>query len=100
THLQQLPGNEIKIDQTFVRDLKPNWSNAAIVKSMISLASNMGIDIVAEGVETVDEALLLREWGCRYAQGYYFHRPMRADAFAALCGFGSFAEATHPEPLK
>jgi diguanylate cyclase (GGDEF)-like protein/PAS domain S-box-containing protein len=85
THLQQLPVNEIKIDQTFVRDLKPEGPSAAIVKSMISLALNMGIDVVAEGVETPDQALLLRQWGCRYAQGYYFHRPMAAGDLARLC---------------
>ncbi len=100
THLQQIPVNEIKIDQTFLKNLKPEGSNAAIVKSMIGLALNMGIDVVAEGVETADQALLLRQWGCRYAQGYYFHRPMRANDFAKLCGFGSDAEAIHPEQLK
>lgn len=100
THLQQLPVNEIKIDQTFVHDLKPEGSNAAIVKSMIGLALNMGIDVVAEGVETAEQALLLRQWGCRHAQGYYFHRPVRASDFAKLCGFGSDADAIHPEPLK
>jgi diguanylate cyclase (GGDEF)-like protein/PAS domain S-box-containing protein len=93
THLQQLPVNEIKIDQTFVHDLNPEGSNAAIVKSMISLALNLGIDVVAEGVETADQALLLRQWGCRYAQGYYFHRPIRASDFARLCGFGSNADS-------
>lgn len=87
THLQQLPVNEIKIDQTFVRDLKREGPNAAIVKSMIGLGLNMGIDVVAEGVETAKQAELLREWGCRYAQGYFYHRPMPAKDFATLCGF-------------
>ncbi|SFJ48014.1 diguanylate cyclase domain-containing protein [Aerobium aerolatum] len=87
THLQQLPVNEIKIDQTFVRDLMREGPNAAIVKSMIGLGLNMGIDVVAEGVETAEQGELLREWGCRYAQGYFYHRPMPAKDFARLCGF-------------
>lgn len=100
THLQQLPVNEIKIDRTFVRDLKPDGSNAAIVKSMIGLALNMGIDVVAEGVETADQALLLRQWGCRYAQGYHFHRPLRANDFAKLCRIGSEAGVTGAESFN
>jgi diguanylate cyclase (GGDEF)-like protein/PAS domain S-box-containing protein len=100
THLQHLPVNEIKIDQTFVRNLKPDGPNAAIVKSMIGLGLNMGIDVVAEGVETAEQALLLRQWGCRYAQGYFFHRPMPADQFAALCGFGQAVEAVKAEPTQ
>ena len=100
THLQQLPVNEIKIDQTFVRDLRPEGPNAAIVKSMISLALNMGIDAVAEGVETAGQALLLRQWGCRYAQGYYFHPPLRAHDFARLCGIGSDTEVASPASFE
>jgi EAL domain-containing protein (putative c-di-GMP-specific phosphodiesterase class I) len=100
THLQQLPVNEIKIDRSFVRDLKPEGPNAAIVKSMIGLALNMGIDVVAEGVETADQALLLRQWGCRYAQGYYFQRPVQASDFAKLCGIGSVTGVTDSDSLK
>ena len=92
THLQRLPVNEIKIDQTFVRDLQSDGSNAAIVKSMIGLALNMGIDVVAEGVETAGQADLLRQWGCPYAQGNHFHHPVRAGDFARLCGLASAAE--------
>lgn len=89
THLQQLPVNKIKIDQTFVRDLKREGPNAAIVKSMIGLGLNMGIEVVAEGIETAEQAELLREWGCRYTQGYFYHRPMPAKEFATLCGFNT-----------
>ena len=84
THLQKLPVNEIKIDQSFVKDLADRGPNAAIVKSMINLGVGMGVDVVAEGVETGDQARLLREWGCRFAQGYYFFKPMPAKEFGRL----------------
>jgi len=100
THLQRLPVNEIKIDRTFVHDLTSDGSNSAIVKSMIGLALNMDIDVVAEGVETAEQARLLRQWGCRYAQGNHFHRPIPAAAFARLCGFGAEAQTMLPGQLR
>lgn len=84
THLQRLPVSEIKIDRSFVSDLGQRGTGTAIVKSMIHLALNMGIDVVAEGVETAEQAQLLQEWGCRYAQGYYFSKPLPADEFGAI----------------
>lgn len=54
------------------------------MKSMIHLALNMGIDVVAEGVETAEQAALLKEWGCRYAQGYYFSKPLPAAEFGPI----------------
>lgn len=84
THLQRLPVDEIKIDKSFVKDLGKGRSGTAIVKSMIHLGRNMGVDVVAEGVETAEQAELLKEWGCRFAQGYYFHRPMPASEFGPI----------------
>ncbi|RYG68137.1 EAL domain-containing protein, partial [bacterium] len=84
THLRKLPVNEIKIDQSFVKDLSDGGPNAAIVKSMIALGLSMGVDVVAEGVETAEQATLLLEWGCRFAQGYYFFKPMPAAEFGRL----------------
>jgi EAL domain-containing protein (putative c-di-GMP-specific phosphodiesterase class I) len=82
THLQRLPVNEIMIDRSFVCDL--GKSRTAIVKSMIHLGRNMGIDVVAEGVETPRQAALLKELGCRYAQGYYFSKPLPATEFGPI----------------
>lgn len=84
THLQRLPVNEIKIDRSFVTDLGKSRSATAIVKSMIHLGRNMGVDVVAEGVETAEQAALLTEWGCRFAQGYHFYRPLPAHEFARI----------------
>lgn len=84
THLQRLPVDEIKIDRSFVADLGRDRSGTAIVKSMIHLGQNMGVDVVAEGVETAAQAALLKEWGCRFAQGYYFYRPLPAKYFGRI----------------
>jgi diguanylate cyclase (GGDEF)-like protein/PAS domain S-box-containing protein len=84
THLQKLPVNEIKIDRSFVKALQVNGPNAAIVKSMISLGLNIGVDVVAEGVETAQQAKLLHDWGCPFAQGFHFFKPMSANAFGKL----------------
>lgn len=84
THLQRLSVNEIKIDRSFVSALGTGGSGEAIVKSMIGLGRSMGVDVVAEGVETSLQASLLRAWGCRFAQGYYFNRPLPGQEFASI----------------
>jgi len=80
-HLRELPIDEIKIDKTFVRDIVGNNANEAIVRSVMVLADRMGIDVVAEGVES--EAVLgcLRELGADIAQGYYLGEPMPLEEF-------------------
>jgi diguanylate cyclase (GGDEF)-like protein/PAS domain S-box-containing protein len=78
-YLQQLPIDEIKIDRSFVTNLPTEAGNAMIVRSTIELAHNLGLSVVAEGIE--DEATLemLVEHGCDIAQGYLFSRPCAAD---------------------
>lgn len=94
THLQRFPVDEIKIDQSFIRELAIDSSNAAIVKAMINLGRNLGMEVVAEGVETPTQALLLKSWGCHVAQGFLYARPMPADALPA------FAEDFSASPLS
>lgn len=86
THLQDLPVNEIKIDRSFIERIADKGANTAIVKSMISLGTNMGVDVVAEGVETAKQAKLLRAWGCKLAQGFHFYKPMPQEEFSRLHG--------------
>jgi diguanylate cyclase (GGDEF)-like protein/PAS domain S-box-containing protein len=76
THLQKFPVSEIKIDRSFIEGLHLNSGNAAIVKAMIALGRNIGMDVVAEGVQSADQGLLLHSWGCRIAQGFHYGRPM------------------------
>lgn len=76
SYLQYFPIGTLKIDRSFVMDMHKNEGSMALVKSIIALGKNMGMKIIAEGVEEEKEALTLREMGCDMAQGYYFAKPM------------------------
>ncbi|NUS61727.1 MAG: EAL domain-containing protein [Lysobacter sp.] len=80
--LMQLPSSELKIDRRFVVEASRNDAGRALLRSAIALGNELHQDVVAEGVETAEDARLLRELGCRYAQGYHYARPMPADALA------------------
>jgi EAL domain-containing protein (putative c-di-GMP-specific phosphodiesterase class I) len=75
-YLQRLPVVEIKADKSFVMTLASVPADAIIVRSIIDLAHNLGVGVVAEGVEDEETLELLVEYGCDEAQGYYFSRPM------------------------
>jgi diguanylate cyclase (GGDEF)-like protein len=77
--LQALPVDEIKIDRSFVANMENNPSDAAIVRSTIDLARNLGLVVTAEGVESAEVAAQLAEMGCQMAQGYALCRPLPAD---------------------
>ncbi|MEA2179551.1 MAG: diguanylate cyclase, partial [Solirubrobacteraceae bacterium] len=74
--LKRLPVRELKIDRSFVMDLLDDPGNAAIVRSTVDLAHNLGLRCVAEGVENAESWDLLAEWGCDRAQGYHLSRPV------------------------
>lgn len=76
SYLHYFPIDTLKIDQSFVRDMHKNESSMELVKSIIMLGKNMKMHIIAEGVETVEEARTLRDLGCDMAQGYYFCKPL------------------------
>jgi len=80
-YLKRLPVDELKIDQSFVRDMQTDADDAVIVRSTIDLAHNLGIAVVAEGVENVQVWNMLRELQCDLAQGYYMGRPMPVEEF-------------------
>ncbi|MBZ6078525.1 putative bifunctional diguanylate cyclase/phosphodiesterase [Microvirga puerhi] len=77
-HLKQFPVDDIKIDQSFVKDLENDADNAAIVLAVIELGLSLGMDVIAEGVETVEQAQFLKAKGCQQAQGNFFAHPMAA----------------------
>ena len=84
SNLQSLPVSEVKIDRSFVQAMTDNDEAAtAIVRSIISLGHNLGLDVVAEGVETNDALTALSLLGCDRAQGYLFAKPMPADQLRA-----------------
>lgn len=76
SYLHYFPINTLKIDQSFIREMHKNESTMELVKSIVSLGKNMKMTIVAEGVETLEDAKVLKEMGCHMAQGYYFAKPM------------------------
>ncbi len=78
THLRQLPVQWLKIDQSFVGDVTASEEAAAIVHTIIGLAQSLGLGLVAEGVETVEQLEFLRRRGCDLGQGYLFSKPMPA----------------------
>lgn len=76
SHLKQLPVDELKIDQSFVRSLETDDSDAAIVRTIITLGQSLGVEVIAEGVETEIARDLLIAQGCHRFQGFYFAKPM------------------------
>jgi EAL domain-containing protein (putative c-di-GMP-specific phosphodiesterase class I) len=76
TYLKQLAADDLKIDRSFVQGLGSDSYDTAIVASLISLAHNLNVRCVAEGVETVEQLSLLQQLGCDFAQGYLFSRPL------------------------
>lgn len=78
-HLKQLPVDEIKIDKSFVIEMEENENDAVIVRSTIDLAHNLGLKVIAEGVETKDAWDTLTILGCDHSQGYYMSKPLPAD---------------------
>jgi diguanylate cyclase (GGDEF)-like protein/PAS domain S-box-containing protein len=83
TNLKRLPIDQIKVDQSFVRDLTHDASDMAIVRTIIVMAESLGLDVIAEGVETLAQCELLDQYGCRGYQGYLFGRPVPLAVFVA-----------------
>ncbi|CRM96625.1 Cyclic di-GMP phosphodiesterase Gmr [Pseudomonas sp. 22 E 5] len=79
--LQRLPVQELKIDQSFVRNLNSTSGDGVIVRSTIEMSHNLGLKVVAEGVEFEPSLKLLKQWNCDTAQGYLISRPLNAMAF-------------------
>jgi diguanylate cyclase (GGDEF)-like protein len=80
--LSQLPIDVLKIDRSFIRDLTTSRSDRMIVQTTLTLAGSLGMQTVAEGVETREQADMLRELGCDTLQGYFIHRPVSAADLA------------------
>ncbi len=84
SYLKQLPLHQIKIDQSFVHDMHYDASNAIMIQTIIEMAKNFNLNVIAEGVETVEQLSMLKDLGCMEYQGYYFSKPIPLEQFEAL----------------
>jgi EAL domain-containing protein (putative c-di-GMP-specific phosphodiesterase class I) len=84
SYLHSFPFDVLKIDRSFVSRITEGEQPRQIVRTIVELARVMGMEVVAEGIETTEQYHLLRELGCRYGQGYLFARPMTAEAVTQL----------------
>jgi EAL domain-containing protein (putative c-di-GMP-specific phosphodiesterase class I) len=83
-YLKRLPLDQLKIDRKFVQDVLINADDAAIARTIVALADNLRLGVIAEGVETVAQRDFLASSGCHAYQGYFFGRPLPLAAFKAL----------------
>ncbi|HEY0268258.1 MAG TPA: EAL domain-containing protein, partial [Methyloradius sp.] len=80
-YLKQLPFTQVKIDKSFVRDIVEDANDAAIVQAIVGISKSLGINVIAEGVETKPQLDLLMQYGCYKFQGYFFARPLPLNEF-------------------
>jgi len=84
SRLRALPVDRLKIDQSFIAALDPHAAAGSIAGAMVAMGNSLGLNVVAEGVETEEQLHALRALGCSAAQGYLLGRPMRAEEFESL----------------
>jgi len=87
SYLKILPLDQLKIDRSFVTDINISANDAAIAKTVLSLAENLGLNVVAEGVEKREQMAFLKEHGCQGYQGYLFSKPLPVDSLSNEIGF-------------
>ena len=104
-YLKRLPIDELKIDSSFVLGMNSDPNDAALVRGAVDLGHNLGLTVVAEGVETATHVAALQRLGCDIGQGFHYVRPMPADAFTdwlrrqpARPGTGALARAGRTRP--
>jgi diguanylate cyclase (GGDEF)-like protein/PAS domain S-box-containing protein len=98
SYLTRFPLSRIKIDRCFVSRMNEDGRDAAIVRSLIAMAHNLGLSVIAEGVESEAQAAFLRAEQCDEAQGFLFAKPLTAGAFAAYLATASIAELSAAPP--
>lgn len=99
SYLTRLPVHALKIDRAFVRDIPDNRDDAALARAIVVMAQQLGLEVVAEGVETVQQLRFFKEIGCDTLQGYLFGRPQSPDAIGQLleqCGADRLISVSEP----
>ena len=102
TVLHNFPGDTLKIDRAFVADMSDRPESQAIIRSIVALAHNLGLRVIAEGIENAEQVSALTALSCEYGQGYHFARPQPAgqmEAFLAQPELAGSADAWGPPPL-
>jgi diguanylate cyclase (GGDEF)-like protein len=103
SYLHRFPVNTLKVDRSFVARMGDHGENSEIVRTILTLASNLGMDVIAEGVETKGQLAQLKAMSCPYGQGYLFSAPVEAERAAALVGAPdakALVAAADAEPSK
>jgi EAL domain-containing protein (putative c-di-GMP-specific phosphodiesterase class I) len=85
SYLKELPIDRLKIDQSFVREIPSNANDCAIVRTIIGMAKNLNLSVIAEGVETQEQAGFLKNEGCHEIQGYLMSRPFPNSELISYC---------------
>jgi EAL domain-containing protein (putative c-di-GMP-specific phosphodiesterase class I) len=81
SYIKRLALDTIKIDKSFITDLPHDSHDAEVSKAIIALSKSLGYQVVAEGIETIEQEIFLREYGCNIGQGFYFGKPMASEDF-------------------
>jgi len=84
THLKRFPIDTLKVDRSFIRDLPEDIEDKAITEAIIAMGKSLNLTVVAEGVETEEQQNFLQQHACDEMQGYFFSKPIAAEAFADL----------------
>ena len=84
SYLHRFPLDTLKIDRSFISGMEEGGEGMEIARTILPMAKNLHLDVIAEGVETAEQLVLLQKLQCKYGQGYYFSRPVSAEAAAAL----------------
>lgn len=95
-YLQKFDIDYLKIDQSFIKDLATNRGNRAIAESIVAMAHKLGLQVIAEGVETREQLELLKDAGCDYGQGYFFSEPLCANDFESMLARKSGTSTARP----